>query len=487
MKKYWIGLLVITLSFYANAQQFKVSFAEENMKGTFTGSVLLYLSKENPNPKDAFLPIELPPVYRVEVENLAPNEQVTFDDSSISYPVELSNIERGDYYIQAVFDKNLGGQFIPNSPGNLFSKAIKVIFDKDFNKVIEIVCLEIVEEISFVETDRLKELKLKSALLTEFHDKETFISGAVQLPEGYSESDKSYPVIFSVFGFGANYKRHAGKSKYSFDYIKSEPVIVVYLDGNCPEGHSVYANSDINGPWGDALVEEFIPELSKRYRTNGAKFLYGHSSGGWTTLWLQINYPETFSGCWSSAPDQVDFRNWQGTNIYEDANKYYDDKGRPKYDMLLAGRFPIGSAKDFYSIEEVEYRGGQIHSFDAVFSSRDKNGEIIRLVNPQDGSINNDAALELFRRYDISYLLRNNWSKYESLIAGKIRISVGTSDNFSLNGAVELLESEMTSLGADMDFEYFPGDHFTIFTDEYVKKGRVFLDECYQSWLDARE
>jgi len=26
-------------------------------------------------------------------------------------------------------------------------------------------------------------------------------------------------------------------------------------------GHSVYANSDNNGPWGDALIKEFIPAL----------------------------------------------------------------------------------------------------------------------------------------------------------------------------------------------------------------------------------
>ena len=60
----------------------------------------------------------------------------------------------------------------------------------------------------------------------------------------------------------------------------------LFLDGNCSWGHSTYANSDNNGPWGDAFVNEFLPALEKKYRCNGARFLAGHSSGGWSALWL---------------------------------------------------------------------------------------------------------------------------------------------------------------------------------------------------------
>ncbi|MGJ5642017.1 alpha/beta hydrolase-fold protein [Formosa sp. S-31] len=484
MKTYFPVFLLLLLSFTICAQQIKVSYAGDQIKDAFSGSVVLYLSKENPNPKAAFLPIELPPVYRVEVTNLKPNEQVVFDDTSIFYPAELSNIERGDYYVQAVFDRNLGGQYMANSPGNLYSKPIKVTFDKRFDKVFELVCTEIVNDIPFSETNQLKELKLRSSLLSSFHNEDTYISGAVQLPEGYDASDVSYPVIFSVFGYGANYKLHSGKGKYVFHKLNNEPAIVVYLDGNCKEGHSVYANSDINGPWGNALVKEFIPELSKKYRTKDARFLFGHSSGGWTVLWLQMQYPETFSGCWSSAPDQVDFRNWQGSNIYEDSNKFYSEKGMLLYDLMLAGRFPIVSGKDLYGIEKVIDRGEQFHSFDAVFSSRDKNNQIRRLVNSTTGAIDNETARELFRRYDISYQLRHNWEFYKPLISNKMRISVGTADNFKLNSAVELLEGELEKLHANtaIEIEYFPGDHFTVFTEEYVAKGQAFLDSCYENW-----
>lgn len=484
-----LSLLIFGLLFTLNvsAQKFEVTYSSDVQSDVFTGSVVLYLSKENKQPKNAFIAMELPPVYRVEVNALLPNETVIFDDSAVSYPVELSNIERGEYYVQAVFDRNLGGQYISMSPGNIYSEPIKVSIDKNFSKTYTLICNKVIDEIEFKETSHLKELKLKSHLLSEFHSKEVFIAGAISLPENYYHNTKTnYPVIFSTFGFGGSYKLHAAKGKYKFTQLDNTPAIVIYLDGNCSEGHSTYANSDINGPWGDALVKEFIPELEKRYRTNGAKFLFGHSSGGWTSLWLQINYPNTFSGAWASSPDQVDFRNWQGENIYEVKNMYYDDQGNLISDMLMGGSYPIISAKDLYRVENVIYRGEQIHSFDAVFSTRNKNGKIRRLVNHENGDINQDV-LESFKRYDISYILQKNWEKYKSEISGKIRISIGKEDNFHLQKAVYLLEQEMKELGGDIEFEYFPGDHFTVSTDEYKKEGQQFLNKCYRNWLDRNK
>ena len=41
--------------------------------------------------------------------------------------------------------------------------------------------------------------------------------------------------------------------------------------------------------------------------TPAARFLTGHSSGGWSSLWLQVDYPEFFGGVWSTAPDSGRF------------------------------------------------------------------------------------------------------------------------------------------------------------------------------------
>lgn len=483
MKNIYILILFsITLGTFVQAQNIEVSFAKDLIKEDFSGNILLYLSKEKKSPKDIFVGLELTPVYRMVVTNLKAKEKVVFNDESISYPVEISNIERGEYYAQVVFDLNQGDFNIGTSTGNLYSEPIKVNFNKNFEETFKIKATQVIAPIEFKETEVLKELSIKSNLLSDFHSKDVFISAGISLPkEYYSQPDKDYPVIFSIFGFGANYKLHSGR--YTFlEQLGEQSAIVVYLDGNCPEGHSTYANSDVNGPWGDALVKELIPALNEKYRTNNAFLLHGHSSGGWSSLWLQVNYPKTFIGAWASAPDQVDFRNYQNKNIYETNDMFYDQKGNLMADVTIAGRFPVISAKDFYRTENVIYRGSQLHSFDAVFGGYDKDGKQIRLVNLPTGEINKDA-LPLWKRYDLSIILRENWSTLEKDLDQKIRITVGNSDNFYLNHAVKLLEEEMTKIDASIEFEYYPGDHFTLFTEDYKQKGMTFLEQCYNNWL----
>ena len=88
-------------------------------------------------------------------------------------------------------------------------------------------------------------------------------------------------------------------------------LLYVYLNAQFPLGHHEFADSVNNGPWGKALTTEFIPQLEAKYgaaATPAGRFLTGHSSGGWSSLWLQVNYPEFFGGVWSTAPDPVDFR-----------------------------------------------------------------------------------------------------------------------------------------------------------------------------------
>ena len=65
------------------------------------------------------------------------------------------------------------------------------------------------------------------------------------------------------------------------------------------------------------------------------------------------------------------------------------------------------------------------------------------------------------------------------LIDGKIRISVGDNDNFLLNYAVHQLEAVAKQLNANIIFGYYPGDHFTVASPEYMKDGMQFLETVY--------
>ena len=159
----------------------------------------------------------------------------------------------------------------------------------------------------------------------------------------------------------------------------------VVLDPACRLGHHVFADSANNGPCGQALVEELIPHIEKTYRALGTpkgRFVTGHSSGGWSSLWLQVTYPDFFGGVWSTAPDSVDFRDFQLVDVYEPkVNIFTDAKGQPRPLARKAGKVVLHT-RQFSDMEVVFGRGGQLFSFEAVFGPRGPDGKPRAAVGP---------------------------------------------------------------------------------------------------------
>ncbi|QEC45742.1 alpha/beta hydrolase-fold protein [Pseudobacter ginsenosidimutans] len=463
-----------------SAQQIKVIYTG-NAAEKFSGNVFLYLSKENKEPKSGYVGLTAFPLYRISVKGVKPGQAVVFNDAAVSYPVKLSDLERGEYYAQAVWDKNTGDHLVAETIGNYYNKPSKFNFTKKTDAFFSLSCTEVVKEKAFVETDYSKELKVESKLLSDFHKRPVSLNVAVMLPAAYlKEPDRKFPVLYYVSGFGGDYRRMSGyKSPESF--MDTVPFIRVVLDGNCPTGHSVYANSANNGPWGDAMVKELIPAVEAEFRCDGGRVLMGHSSGGWTVLWLQTQYPSVFAGTWSSAPDPVDFRNFSGVDIYNEKNLYYGKDSSLRWIATVAGRFPWISMKQMIRMEHVMNRGEQMQSFNAVFSQRNADGSPRPLVNAATGEID-PVTVNHWQQYDICQFLKNNWSKVKEDLRGKVRISTGEQDNFMLNQAVHLLEKETKDLDTGFEYGYFPGDHFTVFTKEYQSAGVKFLLSCYAAF-----
>ena len=482
LKQYFLLFFSALLCTAGYSQKFLVNFPAAVLARPFSGKVILYLNKENRNPKDAMADLESFPCFSIEVRDVKPGTSIVFDDRATAFPAKMSDIERGEYFVQAVWDRNLGGRAIAASPGNLYSRPLKVKLTKDENASFTLSCDQVVAERNFTDTKFVKELKVASQLLSKSQGKEMTVDAAVLLPrEYYSQSQRQFPVLFVVSGYGGDYHRYSGDTSAFSRPFDTVACITVFLDGNCAGGHSVYANSDNNGPWGDALTREFIPQLEKSYRCNGARLLRGHSSGGWTVLWLQTHYSEVFAGCWSSSPDPVDFRNFQRVNLYEDDNIYYNKDGTSHAVATIAGYFPVATMKQCYQQEFVLYRGEQMHSFNYVFSAKGPDGQPLPICDPVTGAIDK-SCFEHWKSYDICAYLRNNWPALEKALQNKIRVSVGNQDNFLLNYAVHMLEDEMKKLDARFVFGYYPGDHFTLNTPEYQTAGATFLAERYAQW-----
>ena len=147
----------------------------------------------------------------------------------------------------------------------------------------------------------------------------------------YDQPERRYPVIFLVPGFGGSHRdalqyadsaSHARGRRGRIHPRVSDRRLPAGTPRVCRQRHQRSARR--------ALIRELIPELERRYRTiadRNGRFLYGHSSGGWSVLWLMLNYPETFGGVEHLA-DPVDFRDWQGINLYaEPTQNMYTDNG----------------------------------------------------------------------------------------------------------------------------------------------------------------
>ena len=199
MKKSISFLLVCLFTLTINGQQFKAIFTPTVFDKNFSGCVIVCMSKENKEPKSGAVGLESFPCFSVAVKDLKLGQFITINDEATSFPVVLSDIERGNYYVQIVWDRNLGGPAIAESPGNLFNETEKITNTKDTKKVFTITATKIIPELpDFKETEYVKELKAPSALLSKFHVKSMTVDAAVILPkEYYTEPNRKFPVLFT--------------------------------------------------------------------------------------------------------------------------------------------------------------------------------------------------------------------------------------------------------------------------------------------------
>jgi len=195
------------------------------------------------------------------------------------------------------------------------------------------------------------------------------------------------------------------------------------------------------------------------------RFLTGHSSGGWSTLWLQVNYPDVFGGTWSTSPDPVDFRSFSGLDLTKSPidNMYVAANNKPRNIFRYKGNEIFSWSQYVHYAHAIGEYGGQVESFEAVFSPRGEDGRPMQLFDRETGVID-PKVQKAWERYDISRLLVANWKTLRPKLKGKLHLVVGTADNFHLEEAVYLLRDKLKELGSDATFEFIEGrDHMDLY------------------------
>lgn len=482
-------LLLLCAARYSPAAeplQFRVQLDKESADQPITGRLYVFLSKRSAG-EPRFGPswFNPEPFFGLDVRAMKPGETRTVGASADACPVALAKLPKGKYRVQALLDHDFYLSNYARGVGNFYSDVQTIDLDPASSGTIELRLNRVVKPRKFAESKWVKQISRRSERLSKFHDREVIDRVAVALPASYyDEPQRRYPVIYIISGFGGThgsmsrgYASPRAAKKGEIEFIR------VLLDGQCKWGHHVYANSATNGPRGDALVREMIPHVDKTFRTvaaSTARFVAGHSSGGWSSLWLQVSYPDTFGGVWSTSPDPVDFRDFQQIDLYARPPllMYRDKAGKPR-PLARRGRTPFATFEQFARRDDCVGRGGQLRSFEAVFSPRGEDGLPKRLWDRKTSRIDPKVA-DAWRKYDIRLLLEKNWPALGPKLKGKLHITTGELDTFYLEGAVELLAASLKKLGSDAEIEIIPGaGHGGYKTAKFHRRQRQQMSETF--------
>ncbi|MGA8728364.1 MAG: alpha/beta hydrolase-fold protein [Terracidiphilus sp.] len=447
-----------------------------------SGRLLLFVGQASGDPASVDIHMMTPTstyVAAKEVPELEPGQTVDVDVDDVVFPNPLSKASAGSYSIQAVLDVHHSYNYDGRSAGDLVSAVEAIAIPLNSQGTPSLSLSQVVSEppdplAQSSDVDAaLKPMDMVSPTLSRFWGREIHMRGWVLLPPNYASHPKErYPTVYFTHGFGGTLEglrdRYAPMLYARMKQSRMPEMIWVLLDESSPTGTHEFTDSVNNGPWGEALTTELIPNIERIYRMDArssGRFLQGHSSGGWATLWLQTHYPKIFGGTWSTSPDPSDFHYFSTVDLYAPhANLYRAPDGTSTPILRVHGK-PIATMQQLADLESaLGPYGGQLASFEWVFSPRGPDGRPMQLFNRVTGDIDSQVAAYWRSHYDIVHYLNTNWREIGPDLQGKIHLMVGTDDTFYLDGAAHSLQATLDKLGANSEFTFLPGrSHFDLY------------------------
>jgi hypothetical protein len=415
------------------------------------------------------------PFFGRDVEMLPPGRAAIIDASDLGTPVEsLKDIPAGEYFVQGfvnlysefkradghivwMHDDQWEGQHWNVSPGNLYSRPQRVRIGPD-TEPIKLVADQVIPAVQIpADTEWVKRFRIQSALLTTFWGRPIYLGATVLLPRDYARSTVRYPVLYRQghFSLAPPLGFEEGGDLYTAWVRDDFPrMIVVTLQHPTPYFDDSYGvNSVNNGPYGDAIMQELIPEIEKRFRVIGeawARITDGGSTGGWISLAHQFFYPDFYGGVWSYCPDSVTFTDVEGINVYEDENAFYrkiDWRTVPIINTReVNGHVRLTSEQRNHMelVNGTKGRSGQqLDIWSAVFGPLGKDGYFEPLFDKRTGKMNRAVGEYWREHYDLLEYLKRNWSTVGPKLVDKVHVYTGTMDNFFLNNSTKELEAWM--------------------------------------------
>jgi hypothetical protein len=415
------------------------------------------------------------PFFGRDVEMLPPGRAAVLDATDLGTPVaSLKDIPPGDYFVQAfvnvysefkradghtvwMHDDQWEGQHWNTSPGNLYSVPQRVTINAS-TETIKLVADQKIPPVQVpADTEWVKRIKVQSTLLTKFWGRPIYLGATVLLPRDYATSTMKYPILYRQghFSLAPPLGFQEGSDLYR-EWIRDTfpRMLVVTLQHPNPYFDDSYGVNSVNvGPYGDAIMQELIPELERRFRAIGeswARITDGGSTGGWISLAHQFFYPDFYGGAWSYCPDSVTFSDVEGIDIYTDDNAFYrkiDWRTVPIINTReVNGHVRLTSEQRNHMelVNGTKGRSGeQLDIWSAVFGPLGRDGYFEPLFDKRTGVMNRKVAEYWRDHYDLLEYLKRNWTTVGPKLIDKVHVYTGTMDNFFLNNSTKELEAWM--------------------------------------------
>ena len=443
-----------------------------------TGRVYVILAKGNDREPRLQVGRVGAPLFGRDVTTLRAGQAAVIDGADLGTPVaDLADIPAGEYWVQSVVnvysefkradghvvwmhDDQWEGQQWTRSPGNLYSVPKKIRIEPLSKQVVALTADQKIPPIVVpADNEFVQRIKFQSASLSKFWGRPIYLGATVLLPADYARATTRYPVNYVQGHFSI-------ASPYNFDNDStfrrawSRPdfprVLAVTFQHPTPYFDDSYAVNSVNGgPYGDAIMQELIPEIEKRYRTIGqpwARWLSGGSTGGWEALALQVWHPDFFGGTWAYCPDPVTFSDVEGVNFYKDDNAFFKVIGDWHRTPTINSREINGEIRQTSQqrnwmelVNGTKGRSGtgQIDIWSAVFGPIGADGYFKPAFDKRTGVIDHSVVQYWKDNYDILHYLQRNWPTVGPKLVDKLHVYVGNADNYFLDRATRELEAWM--------------------------------------------
>jgi len=489
---------------------FSVSFPAQRSGKPLDGRVILLLSRDFTREPRSHVepnePLASPYLFGLTVDGLAPGAKVVLDDHAFGWPAtHLSALPAGDYFVQAVLnryedfhladgrtlklppDKGEGQQWW-HKPGNLYSTPVKLHIDPA-HPVGNALVLD--QEMPAItppkDTEFVRHIQIRSELLSKFWGRDVFLGAHVLVPKGFDAHPQAHFPLMVFHGhfpedisdFQVTPPDPSLKPEYSnrfhlaaYNIIEQKEAyafyqkwtsanfprfLVVEIEHANPYYDDSYAVNSANlGPYGDAINNELIPEIERRFRGIGAgwaRFTYGGSTGGWEALATQVFYPEMYNGAFAACPDPIDFRAYTVINLYEDKNAYTlkgeaSNVERPAFRNYLGEVFATQRDENYMELTQGDHSrsGGQYDIWQAVFGPVGADGYPKPIFDKVTGDIDPVVAAYWREHYDLSNIIARDWATLAPKLKGKIHLYVGNGDNYYLTDSVYFAQERLESL-----------------------------------------